>query len=102
VSELLADIAPEVADVVSLMVSELATNCVLYVDSDFTVAVAREGRAVRIDVRDEGDGVVTLRDPKPTDPNGRGLRIVQKLSDEWGVQEDVDHHGKSVWFTIRL
>ena len=40
-----------------------------------------------------------MRSPKPTDPSGRGLKIIDMLSAEWGV----DHRaaaGKTVWFTV--
>jgi hypothetical protein len=40
-----------------------------------------------------------VRSPKPEDPSGRGLKIVEMLSDDWGV----DYHpndGKTVWFVV--
>ena len=39
------------------------------------------------------------RSPKPTDPSGRGLKIVDMLSAGWGV-DPIAAHGKTVWFTI--
>jgi serine/threonine-protein kinase RsbW len=51
------------------------------------VSVDRRARSVRVDVADEGGGAVVFRDPIPTEPTGRGLRIVEQLSDEWGVRE---------------
>ncbi|HEV7523969.1 MAG TPA: ATP-binding protein [Acidimicrobiia bacterium] len=101
VGEALAGAPVEVVDAVTLMVSELATNCVRYVDTDFTVSIERSASQVRVDVADEGGGVVSLRRPQTTDPTGRGLNIVDKLSDEWGVDANADH-GKNVWFTLGL
>jgi hypothetical protein len=40
-----------------------------------------------------------MRSPKPTDPSGRGLKIIDMLSGGWGVQSEADE-GKTVWFTI--
>ncbi len=40
-----------------------------------------------------------MRSPRPTDPSGRGLKIIDMLSAEWGV----DHRaatGKTVWFVV--
>jgi anti-sigma regulatory factor (Ser/Thr protein kinase) len=102
VADALADAPTEVVEAVALMVSELATNCVVHAESDFTVSVDRDDTTVRVDVADVGAGVVALRDPPPDEPGGRGLRIVARLADEWGVREYVDRHGKSVWFTVRV
>jgi hypothetical protein len=40
-----------------------------------------------------------MRSPKPTDPSGRGLKIIDMLSAGWGVQSE-SGMGKTVWFTI--
>lgn len=101
VGEVLAGTAADVVDAVALMVSELVTNCIRHANSDLTVSVERTDAQVHVDVADEGGGAVTLRDPGPFETSGRGLRIVQQLSDEWGVCERVDRHGKSVWFVVR-
>jgi anti-sigma regulatory factor (Ser/Thr protein kinase) len=102
VGEALASAPRDVSDVAALMVSELATNCVRYAKSDFTVSIEQTARTVRVDVADESGGDVAMRHPDPTDAAGRGLRIVEQRSDGWGVHERVDRAGKSVWFTLRL
>jgi anti-sigma regulatory factor (Ser/Thr protein kinase) len=99
VGETLTDAPRSVVDMVELMVSELATNCVRYVESDITVSIERTAERVRVDVSDAGDGAIEMKDPDPTDPTGRGLRIVDRLSDSWGVDE-APGDGKSVWFTL--
>lgn len=92
----------EVVDVVALMVSELATNCVRYVDTDFTLSIEQTPDSVRVDVADGRDGGVTMQRPAPDEPTGRGLRIVDALADQWGVDDAVESGGKSIWFTLRL
>ncbi|MDQ1435643.1 MAG: hypothetical protein QOF59_2459 [Actinomycetota bacterium] len=99
VGETLTDAPRSVVDMVELMVSELATNCVRYVESDITVRIERTAERVRVDVSDAGDGAIEMKDPDPTDPTGRGLRIVDRLSDSWGVDK-APGDGKSVWFTL--
>ena len=103
VGESLAGAPPEVVDSAELMVSELATNCVRYVETDFTVTVERTPQQVRVDVADSGRGAVEMQDPTPADASGRGLRIVDELADAWGVDVAAgDRDGKSVWFTLAL
>jgi anti-sigma regulatory factor (Ser/Thr protein kinase) len=102
VGETLASAPRDLVDVAALMVSELATNCVRYAHSDFTVSIEQTGREVRVDVADEGRGEVAMRDPVPTEPDGRGLRIVDQLADAWGVRAPAERTGNSVWFVLRL
>ncbi len=40
-----------------------------------------------------------MRSPEPTDPSGRGLKIIDMLSARWGVEPE-PAEGKTVWFTI--
>ena len=40
-----------------------------------------------------------MRSPKPTDPSGRGLKIIDMLSSDWGVEQSAGA-GKTVWFTV--
>jgi anti-sigma regulatory factor (Ser/Thr protein kinase) len=101
VGESLAGAPREVVDIAELMVSELATNCVRYVGSDFTVTIERTPQRVRVDVADGGRDGVEMQDPTPAEPTGRGLRIVDELADAWGV-DVASGDGKSVWFTLDL
>jgi anti-sigma regulatory factor (Ser/Thr protein kinase) len=88
----------ETLDAVELMVSELATNCVQHAESDFEIAVDVSKPEIRIEARDTGEGRPAPRSPTPSEPTGRGLRIVEAMSDSWGVVPGA--RGKTVWFTI--
>jgi serine/threonine-protein kinase RsbW len=85
-------------DAVELMVSELATNSVKHAHSDFKVTINDSKGEIRVEVRDTGRGQPVLRFPAPTEPSGRGLRIVEALSLAWGTADSP--HGKTVWFTV--
>lgn len=85
---------------VQLVVSELATNAVLHAGSEFGVSVTCDRDVVRISVDDRGTGRPAQVDPDGSSVGGRGLRIVESLSDAWGVDELVG--GKSVWAEFRL
>ncbi len=90
---------PATADAVSLMVSELATNCVRHANSDFTITITIDATGLRVEVSDQGDGEPQLRHPGPTEPTGRGLHIVASLADDWGTR--TNHNGGStVWFNL--
>jgi anti-sigma regulatory factor (Ser/Thr protein kinase) len=96
----LRQLSPEVTATVELLVSELATNCIRHTDSAFDLTIIQAGREIRVEATDYDDaGNPTLRSPKPADPSGRGLRIVDALAAAWGV-EHRSAHGKTVWFTV--
>jgi anti-sigma regulatory factor (Ser/Thr protein kinase) len=85
-----------------VMASELATNCVQHARTEFTVAVEQCEGEVRVDIADAGAGVPTIRRPENSEPRGRGLLVVERLSDTWGVTDGADTHGKTIWFSLRL
>jgi serine/threonine-protein kinase RsbW len=91
-----------VAENVSVMVSELVTNCVRHTVTDFSVSVDTSGGEIRVEVTDHGGGVPVVRSPDPSEPSGRGLRIVRELSDAFGITELSSSPGKTVWFATSL
>jgi anti-sigma regulatory factor (Ser/Thr protein kinase) len=98
----LAGVPQRVAEDVKVMTSELVTNCVRHTVTDFSISVERTGREVRVEVTDRGGGFPVVRSPDVTEPSGRGLRIVQDLSDSFGIRELSDSPGKTVWFAVSL
>lgn len=97
VRDVLSDQPRALTDAVELMASELTSNCVRHAQTDFELRVEVH-EDVRVEVRDRGEGMPRMLSPPPTAPAGRGLRIVDALSDEWGV--DAGPAGKTVWFTL--
>ena len=95
----LRDASAETLEAVELMVSELATNCIRHTNSGFDLTIIRQGVDIRVEATDHAGGTPTMRSPKPTDPSGRGLKIIDMLSAGWGVRSR-DTQGKTVWFTI--
>jgi serine/threonine-protein kinase RsbW len=89
----------ETLEAVELMVSELATNCIRHTNSGFDLTIIRNGLDIRVEATDRAGGTPTMRSPEPTDPSGRGLKIIDMLSLRWGVQSE-PRAGKTVWFTI--
>ncbi len=89
----------EILEAVELMVSELATNCIRHTNSGFDLTIIRNGCDIRVEAHDHAGGTPTMRSPRPTDPSGRGLKIIDMLSAGWGVMAGAGS-GKTVWFTI--
>jgi anti-sigma regulatory factor (Ser/Thr protein kinase) len=98
-TSVLRDASAEILEAVELMVSELATNCIRHTDSGFDLTIIRSGPEIRVEATDHAGGTPTMRSPQPTDPSGRGLKIIDMLSAGWGVQS-ASGAGKTVWFTI--
>lgn len=93
-----SDVGPD-GDV-ALVISELATNAVLHAGGELDVSVAWSGPVVRIAVCDASAARPEPLDPEGSSVGGRGLRIVELLADDWGVEELDD--GKAVWVEFRL
>jgi anti-sigma regulatory factor (Ser/Thr protein kinase) len=96
-------VTDEQRDAVSVMVSELAMNAVEHARTPFQVTAEITDGSLRVEVTDSGDGTATARPlPNPTSLRGRGLFIVDRLSDAWGTSSSSAGTAKSVWFTITL
>ncbi|HWF54068.1 MAG TPA: ATP-binding protein [Solirubrobacteraceae bacterium] len=91
--------SPDALEAIVLMVSELATNSVRHAGTGFRLTIHQDPGRVRVEVTDAAGGRPRMRSPGPEEPNGRGLRIVDMLSDRWGVDGD-SPAGKTVWFTL--
>jgi anti-sigma regulatory factor (Ser/Thr protein kinase) len=96
------DAAPDLRDAISVMVSELAMNAVQYARTMFRVSIERTSASVRVEVTDSGGGEPEVQPlPPASSPHGRGLFLVDRLSEEWGIRPDADG-GKTVWFRVAL
>ena len=100
-TDALAGLPAGALEAAELMVSELATNCIRHERTSFYVRISQSPREVRVEVTDSGSGMPTMRSPGPNDPSGRGLQIVDMLSDDWGIELEVPS-GKTVWFSLTV
>jgi anti-sigma regulatory factor (Ser/Thr protein kinase) len=88
-------------DVVALLTSELVTNAIRHGLPPVSLRAALRDDAVTVSV-DDGSG----QEPVPMDDSawdasgGRGLHLVESLSDRWGVS--LNGVGKRVWFMVRI
>jgi anti-sigma regulatory factor (Ser/Thr protein kinase) len=88
----------DIAEVACLLTSELVTNAVLHARSRVELVVARTDGGVRVEVHDSSPRPASAFPVAVTDTRGRGLGLVDRLSDDWGV--DPLDPGKSVWFAL--
>ncbi|WP_424867890.1 ATP-binding protein [Streptomyces sp. SAI-229] len=84
-----------------LLVSELVGNAVRHTGARVFGLRMRHRRGwIRIEVRDPSRGLPCLMPVQPMDTSGRGLFLVDKLADRWGV--DLLPRGKTTWFEMRV
>ena len=90
----------DVADVVQLIASELVTNALHHGGGTADIALAYRPGVVRVEVRDHGGGQPELLDVPLESESGRGMAIVDRLSQRWGVTPQPD--GKTVWAEVAV
>lgn len=90
-----ADAEDEVWTAVQI-VSELATNAVVHAATSFVVTVTVDDGLIRLSVTDQRPfAAATKRRFSDETTTGRGLRLVETLSQSWGVEADAT--SKTVW-----
>ncbi|AYN32290.1 regulatory protein [Streptomyces albus] len=83
------------------LVSELVGNAVRHTGArGFGLRMVRRRGWLRVEVRDPSRGLPCLMPVQSLDLSGRGLFLVDRLSDRWGV--DLLPRGKTTWFEIRV
>lgn len=92
---------PYLADAAELALTELIANVVRHVPD-------RRGRTfiyrlphhegVRVEVADSSPVVPLAIERDPLDEGGRGLLLVNAVTDKWGIEKRWDGSGKTVWF----
>ncbi|MEU3709585.1 ATP-binding protein [Streptomyces catenulae] len=91
---------PHLTENAVLLVSELVGNAVRHTGARrFGLRMLRRRGWIRIEVRDPSRGLPCLMPVRELDISGRGLFLVETLSDRWGV--DLLPRGKTTWFEMR-
>jgi anti-sigma regulatory factor (Ser/Thr protein kinase) len=90
-------------DVAELCTSELVTNAICHAnghDAAVTVTAAQLPAGLRVEVHDDDPAhLPELQHPAADRIGGRGVLLVDLLSDRWGCTPNGD--GKWVWFELR-
>jgi anti-sigma regulatory factor (Ser/Thr protein kinase) len=103
VRQLLGRLGPARTDDATLLISELVTNAVKYgpEDGEIRIIIAEDESATRFIVHDPGAGPLPVMRPLerlPHEGGGHGLRLVEMVSDRWGVERG----STRVWFEFDL
>ncbi|MFF2194092.1 ATP-binding protein [Streptomyces sp. NPDC058157] len=94
-------LSPQIAEHAVLLVSELVGNAVRHTGArSFGLRMLRRRGWIRVEVRDPSRGLPCLMPVHELDTTGRGLFLVDKLSDRWGA--DLLPRGKITWFEMRV
>lgn len=81
--------------------SELVANAVRHASAPVVLALEREPDGMRVSAWDDGPGRPRVLPYRPgISERGLGLRLVIRLSEQWGCSEDQD--GKWVWARVRV
>jgi anti-sigma regulatory factor (Ser/Thr protein kinase) len=93
--------AQQLEDDVRVVASELATNALLHARTEFTLGLLLDGDRLRVTLADGSAVEPRMRRFDSTESTtGRGLRMVAKLAQAWGVEKD--GLGKAVWCEFRV
>ena len=95
-AHLVAHRLSHLVDDLRLVVSELATNALAHAQTPFTLTLSMADRLVLLAIQDESTSVPVRSVPDLMDVSGRGMMIVELLSEEWGTSTD-SLGVKSVW-----
>jgi anti-sigma regulatory factor (Ser/Thr protein kinase) len=95
----LARCTSDTIETARLLTSELATNAVVHAKTGFELVIADSPVTVRIEVSDSSPLMPRIQPVDRLAPHGRGLHLVERLAESWGVIERP--HGKTVWFELR-
>ncbi|MEW1689375.1 SpoIIE family protein phosphatase [Streptomyces sp. NPDC091265] len=90
--------AKDRADEVELAADELTTNALMHTDGGAIVTIrvlTGPERRLRVDVEDRSSALPRRRDAGESGVSGRGLMLVDRLADAWGVESRGT--GKCVW-----
>lgn len=90
----------QIVDDLVLVASELVTNAVLHGSAPIALRVQRTQREVVVEVKDDSAAPPRRRRAGAYDESGRGLSIVEAMTDRWGSRSAAD--GKVVWATRSL
>ncbi|MFC3351761.1 ATP-binding protein [Streptomyces echinoruber] len=94
-------LGPQLTEDAVLLVSELVGNAVRHTGARvFGLRMRRRRGWIRVEVRDPSRGLPCLLPVQEMDAGGRGLFLVDKLADRWGV--DLLPRGKTTWFEMRI
>ena len=93
-------VSPASVRTAELLASELVTNAVTHGRGEVRVLMEYDHRGLAVAVSDEEPASPQVGGAVTTSVGGRGLRLVDALASDWGVEPDRQGPGKCVWFRL--
>lgn len=87
-------------DDAELLISEAATNALVHASTQVTVNADRRPDRVRVAVSDADIHLPAVAALDGEATSGRGLHVIDRLADDWGVY--IRPGGKTVWFDLTI
>lgn len=97
-SQLLAWELNDHCETAELLVSELVTNALSHGRGPIRLGLGRRHGMLRCEVADHGRGLPQPRPLSMSGESGRGMHLVDALTNRWGVDHEAS--GKTVWFEL--
>ena len=97
VTDCIEGVSDELRDDALLMTTELVSNALRHGEGVVSLQVINESGELLVEVADEGSGAIEMT-PKPSSLGGWGLRVVDRIADDWGVRPG----STRVWFRLSL
>jgi two-component sensor histidine kinase len=91
---------PERVDAAVIVADELVTNALKHGAPPVVLSVEHDRDGIVASVSDRGKGLPAMKIPELTADHGRGMWVIDQLSEAWGVEEMVV--GKRIWSRLRL
>jgi len=90
----------DLVEVAAILTDEMVANAVKHGRPPISLAIENDNEGIVISVADSGPEFPVVRTVSRTAEDGRGLMIIDILSDEWGVVPL--YQGKQVWFRLNV
>ncbi len=90
----------DAVEVVTLLVSELATNAVLHARTAYAVVVSTDRNDLTVEVLDGSEVTPRRRQNSSSAATGRGVALIDQLAGSWGTHPATNGFAKAVWFTM--
>ena len=94
----LHDAPGDVRDLAALLTTEVLGNAILHASAPFSLAIDQKGPCIRVEVGDAGTMPPQVKRYGPMSSTGRGLRLLESLTEEWGWNPTKS--GKLLWFEL--
>jgi anti-sigma regulatory factor (Ser/Thr protein kinase) len=97
---LLATFGSDFIETAAILTDELVANAISHGEPPIVLDVKSDEQRFMVGVTDGGPGAPVHTVADPMAESGRGLTIVDRLADTWGVRDLPQ--GKCVWFELEI